>query len=366
MKRHATVFCSLLAGMAALVRLPAAAAQPDYYAPWPDAKKKEVVPQKTEKAAPVQPATSQTPAGSTTNSVNHPVASSSQTSVPAGLDTKMALRPPKLPKNQIAISGDYLLGQGNVTVPAGYALAGAGITTGGTAPSANRNSTYYGGTLSYSFGQAWFLDLGYSTGESHGNLPFVLSGVPFNTSFKIQDDWYQAYLRYTFPKLRGKKLSAYLRVGVSDVQAKLHANGPTGNILNLGVYDELDKTSDLLGNLGFGVGYSFRPRGRFRLGLQAEAEGFFGSRSQAITETLFSPRNPSGVSYLKDINNTIYGVVARATIRGEYRLGQSGLFKTFGEGGFQLRDTQIKYPGVGNRNELLWGPYVKLGVSYSF
>ena len=44
----------------------------------------------------------------------------------------------------------------------------------------------------------------------------------------------------------------------------------------------------------------------------------------------------------------------------------SGLFKVFGEAGGEGRYTMITYPGGGSPNELLWGPYVKLGISYAF
>jgi hypothetical protein len=54
------------------------------------------------------------------------------------------------------------------------------------------------------------------------------------------------------------------------------------------------------------------------------------------------------------------------TVRFEYRLGRSGLFKVFADGGAQAKYTQIQYSGLGTFDELLWGPYVKLGVRYDF
>ena len=54
-------------------------------------------------------------------------------------------------------------------------------------------------------------------------------------------------------------------------------------------------------------------------------------------------------------------------IRLDYRLGRSGLFKVFGEVGAEGRYTMISYPeGAGTKDELLWGPYAKLGIRYSF
>ena len=71
------------------------------------------------------------------------------------------------------------------------------------------------------------------------------------------------------------------------------------------------------------------------------------------------------------INNALYGGIGRGTVRYEYRLGKSGLFKVFAEGGIQGKFTLINYSSSGNFrggsfNELLWGPYAKVGLRYAF
>jgi hypothetical protein len=101
------------------------------------------------------------------------------------------------------------------------------------------------------------------------------------------------------------------------------------------------------------------------MSLQFEGEGFYGSRSQESLETLpgIDPNFPYTTA---KIDNTLYGGIGRATVRLEYRLGRSGLFKVFGDAGVQATYTQIEYSGLGTFNELLWGPYVKLGVRYDF
>src|SRR5207302_954548 len=126
---------------------------------------------------------------------------------------------------------------------------------------ADRTSDYIGATISYSFGQAWYLDLSYARGRSSATgpirFPNVIGDPPLDltTTFTIDDDWYQAYVRYTFPALRFTRLSAYLRAGVSFVQADLHASNTRPASLGGGFYEQTDQTEDILGNVGFGLVY---------------------------------------------------------------------------------------------------------------
>src|ERR1035441_5595548 len=127
----------------------------------------------------------------------------------------------KTTKHEVSVSGDFLYGQGKVTMPFNFSLAASGLDVTREVGTPTRNSTYYGGTVSYSYGQAWFVDLSYVQGSSSGNANVPLgSGFNLPSSFSIKDEWYQAYIRYTFPGLRGKLLSAYLRGGVSYVDRK--------------------------------------------------------------------------------------------------------------------------------------------------
>jgi len=278
-----------------------------------------------------------------------------------------APKAPKATKNEISVSGDFFMGQGNITLPIGYSMAGPlgsalDVKFKPTVANPERDSTYFGGTLSYSFGQAWYLDLSYAQGSSSGNFSFDTGdNKNLDATFTLDDTWYQAYLRYTFPRLRGKRLSAYLRAGASYVTADMTA----GSVLPaLGLYTQTDQATDILGNAGFGVGYSLYTSRRFRAGLQVEAEGFYGTRTQDSLENLPQVEgfNPESVT----IDNALYGGIGRATVRMEYRLGRSGLFKIFADGGFQAKYTLIEYPDASAPNELLWGPYAKLGLRYSF
>lgn len=116
------------------------------------------------------------------------------------------------------------------------------------------------------------------------------------------------------------------------------------------------------------MGYRLYTAKRFRLGLQLEVEGFYGTRSQDSLETLDESvfGLPLSAYSNASINNTLYGGIGRATVHCEYRLGQSGRPKLFLDAGVQGKFTQISYPDAGNFSELLWGPYGKLGFSYSF
>jgi hypothetical protein len=277
----------------------------------------------------------------------------------------------KVRKHEVSVSGDFFLGEGNVSVPFGFSLAQSlnqipGVNVAGTVNDADRSSTYFGGTLSYSYGQGWYFDLGFAQGSSSGEVPVSLSGDPIYeqlpAAFDIDDTWYQAYVRYTFPGLRGKRFSAYLRAGVTFVQADLTMVAP---IPNFGLYRQEDETQDILGNIGFGVGYSLYATRRVRIGLQAEVEGSYGTRTQDVTE--FMDNDLGLVLEPASLDNTLYGGVGRGTVRFDYRANQANTLKLFADVGFQARFTIIEYPsGLGTFDELLWGPYAKVGLRYSF
>ena len=356
---------SLMAGVTALVGTHALAAGPDYNAPWQDSSKKAPAPKKQNSTSPANPT-----AASPTHSTS---------AADSMLDKRIALRKPA--KNEVSASADYFFGSGTVSVPFGYSLA----TVRGNNPNlsfptvaipAKRDSVYFGATISYSHGQAWYLDFSYLNGAN--TVPPKEFSIPntknnLNAAFGITEDWYQAFLRYTFPKLRGTKLSAYLRAGFSYVQADLTSTEtPPANSINyqpLG-YSQKDRTTDLLGSIGLGASYLVYNH-RLRVSLQVEGEGFYGTRSQDIQEEMTGiliGAHPTAAH----IENTFYGGSARGTVHAEYRFGSSGFFKIFADGGLQIKVTEINYPGIGSAagsgtlNELLWGPYVKFGMRYSF
>ena len=284
-------------------------------------------------------------------------------SAPGAESSKEALDIPSLeiPKpiatrNEISVSGDFLYGQGSVTFPFGFSLAKGGSLAAPFVDTPDRKSDYIGGTISYSFGQAWYFDVSYAHGNSSGNFNLPSGGG--DSKFTIDDDWYQGYVRYTFPALRGTRFSAYLRAGISYVQADLNDKSDSQ-----GLYEQTDRIKDILGNAGFGLGYSLFSGSRLKTSLQLEGEGFYGHRSQDSRELLGGGANPSA-----SIDNDLYGGIGRSTVRFEYHLGRSGLFKLFTEGGMEVKYTRINYAdfGIGTLSELLWGPYAKFGVRYSF
>ncbi len=258
-------------------------------------------------------------------------------------------------------------------MPLFYSLSqapGVGSTLQPSVGDAGRKAVFVGTTLSYSFDQAWCFDLVYSRSDSSSTVPInfgeavAIAALP--SRFSLKDNWYQADLKYTFPALQGKRLSAYLRAGVCFVQADLTVQT---QIPSLGLYNQKDTTTELLGNFGFGAGYRLYTGERFRLGLQLEFAGFYGTRSQDSLETLDQSvfGLPLSANSNAKIDNTLHGWSGRATVYGEYRLGQSGRMKVFVEGGVQTEGTKISYPsGAGSAAELLWGPYAKLGLSFSF
>jgi hypothetical protein len=86
------------------------------------------------------------------------------------LQAQIANTPPTGPENngtlnnQLGVSGDYLVGYGKLSVPFGYSLARVVSNVPIKVSQGSRDSTYYGGTVSYSFTPAWFLDFSFSQG----------------------------------------------------------------------------------------------------------------------------------------------------------------------------------------------------------
>jgi len=274
---------------------------------------------------------------------------------------------PKTRNQEVAVSADYLLGKGHVTMPFGFALSQIPVYSGITPTVAkpDRSSDYVGATLSYGY-KGWYLDLGYAHGNSSGNADVDLGPPkPLPSQFSIRDDWFQGYIRKVF----GGGIShwySYVRAGGSYVKAHLQDSTV---IPALGLYDQTDNTKDYLGNLGGGVGYALSPWGRFRLSFQLEGEGFAGKRSQNSQENL--PPAELGFQPTATIDNTLYGGIGRGTVRLQYGFGESRLLKAFLDVGMQAKFTEIEYSSTGNFHggtfdELLWGPYVKLGLRYQF
>jgi hypothetical protein len=341
---------------------PAPAATTEQAAPAPPSAAPAETPPPATEAAPTPPpapaVSAEQPAASTTEQTPAPSEGFSMTPPPT-------LRAPKATKNEVSASGDIMFGSGKVSLPLGYSLNKS--TGGGFTPETfdvPRSSVYYGGTLSYSYGQAWYIDLSLAQGHSSGSQAVPtgeFGSLP--SSFSIDDTWYQLYIKYTFPQLRGKRFSAYLRAGASYITATLNDEG-TG-VGGNGRYSQHDTTDDILGNLGAGLAYNLFATHRLRVDLQGEIEGFGGERSQKTLETLSGDQ---GFPFVADnINNTLYGGIGLATVHLEYRMGRAGLFKIFGDAGIEGRYALVQYPsGGGTPTEYLWGPYIKAGLRYSF
>lgn len=292
-------------------------------------------------------------------------------STPLGLPG-MPLPQPTVYKNELSASADFMYGRGTITVPIGYALRNASAAFPVNAVSADRSTVYYGGTVSYSFGRSWYLDVsgenGRSTGSTSISIPNLSQPGTFPASFNVNDTWYQAYLRYNFKNfLAGSRFRAYLRGGVSLVNATLdtvNSSFSSGQHFGAGdFYSEHDKTFDVLGNLGFGLTYSLYSTVRLKMGLQMEGEGFGGNRSQDITETFVPSPSLSGKT---TINDTVYGAIGRLTLHADYRLGETGRWKMTGDIGMMTKYSFVSYPDFGTKEELLYGPYAKVGVSFVF
>src|SRR2546430_498647 len=158
--------CLLIGGLSALGQTPAARPSPPpppedpgdlgpgyprLDQPWGKGaakqKKTKAPPKPAAKAT--APLEAPTPAPSATTA---PSPNTADTAPPA--DSSAPARAPRMRKNEISVSGDFLLGQGNVTLPFGFSLQASGVEVTKNVAKPDRSSTYFGGTISYSYGQA--------------------------------------------------------------------------------------------------------------------------------------------------------------------------------------------------------------------
>jgi len=298
----------------------------------------------------------------------------STTSSAPGLDLDFEINPDTTKKHRIDVSADYLAGFGEMSLPFNFAFQQLGEIA--EVRLEKRDSTYFGGTISYAFNDAWQADFTLLRGESKATAPQTLFNLPDPTAveYKLADTWYQAYVRYSFPQLNEKNedLAAYLRVGGTFVDADLSADG---TFAGAGYYKQVTPFKDFQGNLGFGLRYSLITGTKVRLSAVVEAEGFGGVRSQTVSEDfLIAPGGLTSVGgpFTTEIDNLIYGGLGRGVMRFERVVGASARFRIFVDGGVQARYTSVDYGDSSGLvksqsfGETLWGPYAKLGVKYSF
>lgn len=288
---------------------------------------------------------------------------------------------PRLRPSNVTVTADFLTGLGNITLPVGYALDGDGI--GRSVQSPDRESIYYGASISWQAFASLGFDLSFSQGTSSGDFTFKpeASGRwpqgTINSSFTLDDTWLQGYVRYKINRFSGTRLGAYLRGGVTYMDAEYEGRSNEGQAF----YRNTGTIRDITGNLGFGLDYrlfNFKEN-RIRTRAVLEGEGFGGIRSREFNEVTipFSGEN--------SMDNMVYGGLGRLLLRAEYSFGNDQQWRAFIEGGIQLRWTMESYKtpdralvgdnGVDLSNveirpsgnsDLLWGPYVRLGLRYAF
>lgn len=289
----------------------------------------------------------------------------------------------KILDHEVGVSGDFLYGNGYVQLPIGEALfrgTDLGDIGVGKFTTADRKSAlYYGGTLSGSIGKTWYLDVSYSRGTTEGSLQdlnvFDLPSSFIKSDYKLSDQYYQMYGKYAFPQFSGTRFAAYLRLGAtySENSASVTYEAPQFGVK--GGFESI--SNDYLGNIGLGGEYYVYRGDSFKVTTVIEGEGFGGLRTSSIQEKI-----DLGVSYsaAMDQDSLVYGGLGRGVLRLVKTLGQEGRWKLNVDVGFQGKYLINEYDsmangiqgGTGNSRqnvhgtELLWGPYGRVGMSYSF
>jgi len=294
----------------------------------------------------------------------------------------------KILDHEIGVSGDFLYGNGYVQLPIGEALFRGtelreNIGIGKFTTADRKSALYYGGTLSGSIGKTWYLDVSYSRGTTEGSLQdlnvFGLSSDSVKSDYKLSDQYYQMYGKYAFPQFSGTRFAAYLRLG-----ATYSENSASVTYEYLGFKGGFESTSnDYLGNIGLGGEYYVYRGDSFKVTTVIEGEGFGGLRTSSIQEKI-----DLGVIYsaAMDQDSLVYGGLGRGVLRLVKTLGQEGRWKLNVDVGFQGKYLINEYDSMANSitrkelredpesdsrqnvhgNELLWGPYGRVGLSYSF
>lgn len=286
------------------------------------------------------------------------------------------------PQN-VTVYGDFLQGLGNITLPVGYALDGAAI--GRTIAEPDRESTYFGGAITWQAKPGLGFDFAFSQGTSTGNFTFKPEEggrwpqAAINSSFTLDDTWLQAYVRYDLKPLFRRRVNMYLRGGFTYMDAEYEGISEPSQAF----YRNTGSIRDLMGNVGLGLSYALPLVKGIRPSIVFEAEGFGGLRSREFSEVTLPIQGDNSM------DNMIFGGLTRLMLRAEYRFGKAKQWRAMLEGGVQARwmfeaygdaDRQLvddRDPS-GNtllpnsvfesatKMDLLWGPYVRAGLRYSF
>jgi hypothetical protein len=284
-------------------------------------------------------------------------------------------------RHRVAASADYLFGFGHVALPTGWSL----LTTEPGAQGiegfekSDRESDYFGATISYAWDNRVFVEASYIKGRTSGteSLEWLVPESGAESSYRLDDEWYQIHLRFLLSRPEAR-LSSFVRLAVSYVEADT-------STFNLGVlgfgdgdlYLRSTSSRDVLGGVGFGLAYELFATHRVSVRAQLEGEGFYGKRDQSLRERAFDLQG-FGV---KLPEADLYGGQARLTVRVDLLpIRRLDALRTYIDFGMQSRYMEIRYPSdtipeisesisrfeSQTEDELLWGPYVKVGLNYSF
>jgi len=191
------------------------------------------------------------------------------------------------------------------------------------------------------------------------------------------------YGKYAFPQFSGTRFAAYLRLGATYSENSASVSYSVGQIS--GGFESI--SNDYLGNIGLGGEYYVYRGDSFKVTTVIEGEGFGGLRTSSIQENLDLSAAGRNINFnaAMDQDSLVYGGLGRGVLRLVKTLGQEGRWKLNVDVGFQGKYLINEYdsmansltpeylregPGKSRQNvhgtELLWGPYGRVGLSYSF
>ncbi len=292
-------------------------------------------------------------------------------------------------------AADLLIGKGYVSVPLGQALRQQG---NGRFTLADRNSALYaGGQISLELtdvGKAerdYFIDASLIQGSSEGTFRDTSAygsflNTPTSNQYRLSETFQNAYLRTRIARDPGDSAvptwQIQARLGMNYVEGKLEGSLGLAN----SVVRSTQKTQDLLGNIGLEVDFSLRkllPEGiRERtkdFKVVVDGEVFAGARDTYFTEELSRADSLGGTTPPRDIDvaSFVYGGIGRATLRYVMTLSDrdTSTWYLTADLGLQSRYLLNEWDSLRDRDsgpdqprlnvradELLWGPYFRLGI----
>lgn len=232
-----------------------------------------------------------------------------------------------------------------------------------------RKGDLWGGTISYGHSATLYVDFSYFSGDTdyafrESFTDPALMGLYLDNRGKVDEDWYEARVRWQPARLAFEKVQAYLSFGLTHIRTDDEIRSDTKIPgMNLGLDDVrtmTGKSRNTFANVGMGVG-GIKAAGPVNLGFKAELS-LLGGRFKADND-LYNPDGSGQMIGSLSDSKTVWGTISRATAFVSVPFG--GENKVAGAFIVELgaRHYYWRYSGGSEKN---YGPFAKTGIAFDF